>query len=77
MSETHLVNLKIVGDHTMHCAGCERTVDMTLSMVPGIESVQTNWETQMIEVETTSDSVDTELILEQLANIGYEAELLA
>lgn len=77
MTETKTHNLKIVGDHTMHCAGCERSVNMTLSMVPGIESVQSNWETQMIKVETTSDSVEPDLILEQLANIGYQAEILA
>ena len=56
MSKT--LNLNVVGDHTMHCAGCERTVTFTLSQLPGVEQVKADWKNQDIQVELSSDEVD-------------------
>ena len=32
------LNLKVIGEHTLHCAGCERTIEFTLSRLPGVFS---------------------------------------
>jgi len=68
------LNLKIVGDHTMHCAGCERTVTFTLSQIPGVEEVKADWKNQDIRVDFSSDEVDLEKIKAELDWIGYEVE---
>ena len=39
---TERLNLKIMGEQTMHCSGCERTVQFTLARVPGVRSVKAN-----------------------------------
>ena len=44
------LNLKVVGEHTMHCAGCECTVQFTLSRLPGVRAVNADHKTQTIEV---------------------------
>ncbi|MCH7662550.1 MAG: heavy-metal-associated domain-containing protein [Chloroflexi bacterium] len=72
MSKT--LNLKIVGDHTMHCAGCERTVSFTLSQIPGVEEVKADWKNQDIQVNLSADEVDLEKIKSELDWIGYEVE---
>ena len=72
MSKT--LNLKVVGDHTMHCAGCERTVTFTLSQLPGVEQVKADWKNQDIQVDLSSNEVDLEKIKAELDWIGYEVE---
>ena len=68
------LNLKIVGDHNMHCAGCERSITFSLSQLPGVEQVKADWETQAIQVDLSSDEVDLEKIKAELDWIGYEVE---
>lgn len=72
MSKT--LNLKIIGDHTMHCAGCERSITFSLSQMPGVEDVKADWNTQEIQVDLSSDEVDLEKIKAELDWIGYEVE---
>ncbi|KAA3644015.1 MAG: heavy-metal-associated domain-containing protein [Chloroflexi bacterium] len=69
------LNLKVVGDHTMHCAGCERSINFTLSMLPNVHNVSSDWNTQAIEVELVDDDFDIDKIKAELDLIGYEVEL--
>ena len=71
MSET--LNLKIVGEHNMHCAGCERSVTFALSHMAGVDNVLTDWTEQSIKVEFSSDEVNLEKIQAELDWIGYRA----
>lgn len=73
MSKT--LNLKVVGEHSMHCAGCERSVTFALSQLPGIEEVKADWKEQEIRVELSSDESDLEKIKTELDWIGYEVEV--
>jgi len=73
MSET--LNLKVVGEHTMHCAGCEHSVTYALSQLPGVEEVKADWKNQDIQVDLSSDEVDLEKIKAELDWIGYEVEV--
>ncbi len=72
MAET--LNLKVIGDHTMHCAGCERSITFSLSQLPGVEEVKADWKTQAIQIDFSSDKVDLEKIKAELDWIGYEVE---
>ena len=67
-------NLKVIGDHTMHCAGCERSITFSLSQLPGVEEVKADWKTQAIQIDFSSDEVDLEKIKAELDWIGYEVE---
>jgi copper chaperone CopZ len=69
---TKALNLKVVGEHTMHCAGCERTITFSLSQLPGVEEVRADWRTQAIQINLSSDEVDLEKIKAELDWIGYE-----
>ena len=68
------LNLKVVGEHTMHCAGCERTVQFTLSRLPGVRAVNADHKTQTIEVSLVSDETDLEKVKAELDWIGYRVE---
>ena len=72
MSKT--LKLNVVGEHTMHCAGCERSITFTLSRFPGVEEVKADWKTQTIQVDLLSEEVDLEKIKTELEWIGYEVE---
>lgn len=71
MSET--LNLKLVGEHNMHCAGCERSVVFTLSQLHGVENVLADWTKQSIRVDISTDEVTLEKIQAELDWIGYQA----
>lgn len=74
MSEQRTVTLKVIGDRTIHCSGCENTVQFTLSQLPGVESVKADHHTQLIELSTVVEQSDLEDIKAQLEWIGYEVE---
>ena len=67
------VVLRVVGEQTIHCAGCERTIQMTLSRLPGVQEVKADHRTQLVEVEVEPGRVDTDTIRITLAEIGWEA----
>lgn len=67
------LNLKVVGNHTMHCAGCERSITFALSQLPGVEKVEADCKTQTIQIDLSSDDVNLEKIKSELDWIGYEA----
>ena len=71
---SNILKLKVVGEHTMHCAGCERSITFALSQVPGVKEVKADWKTQAIQVDLSSDEVDLEKIKAELDWIGYEIE---
>ncbi len=66
------LNLKVIGDHTMHCAGCERSITFSLSQLPGVEEVKAEWKTQAIQIDLSSDEINLEKIISELDWIGYE-----
>lgn len=76
MSEINTLNLKVVGEHTLHCAGCERTAEFTLSRLPGVKAVKADHKAQTIQVSLESDETDLEKVKAELEWIGYEVEAL-
>jgi copper chaperone CopZ len=64
--------LKIIGEQTMHCGGCESTVKFTLKQVPGVYDVEASHKTQLIKLTFDRQSTDLERIRQELDWIGYQ-----
>ncbi len=67
--------LKVIGDHAMHCAGCESSIIFSLSQLPGVEEVKADWKTQTIQINLSTDEINLEKIKTELDWIGYEVEI--
>lgn len=67
--------LKVVGERTIHCSGCERTVKYTLSRIPGVDQIKADHKTQMIEFELSPALTDLDKVKADLEWIGYQVEL--
>ena len=73
MSNQNTLKLKVVGPRTIHCNGCERNVEFTLSRLPGVSVVKADHNTQEIEIALTGEETNLENIKAELEWIGYEA----
>ena len=69
---TQTKTLKVVGEQTMHCGGCESTVQFTLKQVPGVQAVEASHQTQLIKVTLDPQSVDLAKVKQELDWIGYQ-----
>ena len=69
------LKLKVIGEQTMHCAGCERTVEFTLLRLPGVHKVKADQKTQTIEISPASGAIDLEKVKAELDWIGYQVEV--
>ncbi len=65
--------LKITGEQTMHCGGCENTIKFTLGQLPGIQQVDATHKTQLITLTFDPQTVDIERIYQELDWVGYQA----
>lgn len=74
ISNQTTLKLKVVGQQTIHCDGCERTVEFTLSRLPGVSVVKADHNTQLIEIALTGEGTDLEMVQSELEWIGYRAE---
>ena len=72
MNTSQTVHLDVVGEHTMHCGGCERTIEFTLALMAGVDKVNADQKTQHIEVHLSDDALDTAAIQAELEWLGYE-----
>jgi copper chaperone CopZ len=75
MTDRQEVTLKVVGDRTIHCGGCENTVQVSLSRIPGVEQVQADRNSQLIQFELSPGKAELALVKAELETIGYEVEL--
>lgn len=69
------VELKVVGNNTMHCGGCENSVKFMLSNLAGVEQVEADHHTQIVRVAYDEDRVDQTHLMQELAHLGYQSEL--
>ncbi|RKX18573.1 MAG: heavy metal translocating P-type ATPase, partial [Candidatus Zixiibacteriota bacterium] len=72
MSKLKRINLKISG---MHCAGCAGGIEKGLLKLAGVEKVQVNFATATSAVEFLSNQTDEEHILNEIAELGYQAAI--
>lgn len=64
--------LKVVGKHTMHCAGCETSVEFALKQLPGMQQVKANYKTQEINLSFDPQALDMERVCQELDWVGYQ-----
>lgn len=74
MAKLQTFTLKVVGDQTIHCGGCENAIRMGLSQLPGVKQVQADHKTQLVEVSADVEQADPDAVRERLDWMGYQAE---
>ncbi len=74
MSDAGVMKLKVVGDHTMHCSGCESAVEFTLSRLPGVREVKADHRSQLIEIVLEANQADLQTARHELEWLGYQVE---
>lgn len=67
------LKLEVVGDNIIHCAGCENTIQFSISRLPGVRAVDADRNTQFIEIDLDSDQTSTAAVIAALADIGRDA----
>jgi copper chaperone len=75
MPDIRRIKLKVVGENSLHCSGCESTVEFTLRRLPGVLQVKADHQAQIIDVEAGSDEPDLEQIEASLDWIGYQVKM--
>jgi len=75
MTTSQTVHLDVVGENAMHCGGCERTVEFTLSRMAGVAKVKADQKSQHIEVQLSDDALDATALQAELEWIGYQTEV--
>ncbi|MBI3535984.1 MAG: heavy-metal-associated domain-containing protein [Chloroflexi bacterium] len=68
------LKLKVRGERTIHCSGCERTIERTLARRPGVTRVKADQQTQLIELVLDTDVINREQVNKELEWIGYQVE---
>ena len=74
MAKLETFRLKVIGEQTIHCGGCENAIQMSLSQLPGVKRVKADHKTQLVEVSADVEQTGLEVIRERLDWMGYEAE---
>ena len=64
--------LKVVGNQTMHCGGCETTVEFAIKLLPGIQKVKANYKSQEINLTFDPQMLNLEKVHQELDGIGYQ-----
>ena len=70
MEKNNKIEIRISG---MSCTGCENRVENVLKNVENIESVNANYNTGIVEIETNNiKDLDIDMIKETLEDLGYD-----
>ncbi|MCQ3979706.1 MAG: heavy metal translocating P-type ATPase, partial [Anaerolineae bacterium] len=64
--------MKVIGEQTMHCGGCEHTVKFVLGQLPGVQSVEASHKTQQINLTFDPHMLNLEQVHQALDRLGYE-----
>ena len=65
------LTLQVQGERTIHCGGCESTIQHTLSQLGGVTQVKANRQTQLIELTLDADVASADQVKQELGEIGY------
>ena len=70
MEKNNKIEIKISG---MSCTGCENRVENVLKNIENVESVNANYNTGIVEIETNDiKNLDINVIKEALEDLGYD-----
>lgn len=70
-SPHHKLVLKVF---SLHCQGCIQTIGAVLTRFPGVYEVGGDWKTKTLVIGYVPHEVDTEAVLQQLKELGYQAD---
>ncbi|MFQ5460342.1 MAG: heavy-metal-associated domain-containing protein [Anaerolineae bacterium] len=73
MGKIATLELKLDGSLTLHCSGCENTVEHALAALQGVRRVRADRRTQRVEVLYDPDEADLDQITSRLETLGYNA----
>ncbi|MBW3542241.1 MAG: heavy metal translocating P-type ATPase [Planctomycetes bacterium] len=68
------VDFVVIGEPTLHCAGCEQRVAKVLRQIGGVEDVQASHETQHVRVTFDRGQAEPGQIRMALQHMGYHVE---
>lgn len=70
MEKNNKIEIRISG---MSCTGCENRVENVLKNIENVESVNANYNTGIVEIETNNiKDLDIDIIKETLEDLGYD-----
>ena len=70
MEKNNKIEIRISG---MSCTGCENRVENVLKNIENVESVNANYNTGIVEIETNNiKDLDIDVIKEDLEDLGYD-----
>ena len=70
MKKNNKIEIRISG---MSCTGCENRVENVLKNIENVESVNANYNTGIVEIETNNiKDLDIDMIKETLEDLGYD-----
>lgn len=70
MEKNNKIEIRISG---MSCTGCENKVENVLKNIENVKSVNANYNTGIIEIETNNiKDLDIDIIKETLEDLGYD-----
>lgn len=70
MEKNNKIEIRISG---MSCTGCENRVENVLKNIENIESINANYNTGIVEIETNDiKNLDIDVIKENLEDLGYD-----
>ena len=70
MEKNKKIEIRISG---MSCTGCENRVENVLKNIENVESVNANYNTGIVEIETNDiKNLDIDVIKEALEDLGYD-----
>ena len=70
MEKNNKIKIRISG---MSCTGCENRVENILKNIKNVESVNANYNTGIVEIETNNiKDLDIDMIKETLEDLGYD-----
>ena len=70
MEKNNKIEIRISG---MSCTGCENRVENVLKTIENVESVNANYNTGIIEIETNNiKDLNIDIIKKTLEDLGYD-----
>jgi len=70
MEKNNKIEIRISG---MSCTGCENRVENILKNIKNVESVNANYNTGIVEIETNNiKDLDIDMIKETLEDLSYD-----
>jgi copper chaperone CopZ len=61
----------------MHCVNCAMLIDGALEDLPGVQSANTNYARQMVDIEYDENTVSENELVAAIKESGYSANLPA